>query len=514
MNDPITVEKLNIQPPASIYRTFSRYNYKIWYAIAEFVDNSTASFYQHKNTLTKFHQIPLIITIDYDQDKKTLVIKDNAYGMTLKDFRRAILLDAKPETQGGRNEFGMGLKTAASWFGEVWSVSSTAYLSPERYSATVDIPHLAQYNINDVDIIKTDAPLNEHGTTITITHLTKSFSGPKTIKKIKDVLCSMYRRDINSGTVKIIYRNEELSFTPYQVLGADGREERKNLDFTFTFNGVEHHVTGFAAILGPKDSGFKKAGFALFRRDRVVLGSEGDYYKPLTIFGEAQSPVSHKLFGELNLDDFPINQAKDGFVWDDGLEDTFLEALKSEIPDLLKFARKTIKQREANNFDPSNSREEMNEVRDSTRKMIDAFSNQNKSEPAAEEDDDDKFFNENFGADSPNQPEVVYTETTSDYRLAISGKPLTIRMTWTDAGTGYWFVCANIPEGVEIKINIGHPFFKPYAADKSFRDILNRFVLALYLAENDAAQKMNDDTILPDDLNNSLNKILEKIAWK
>lgn len=37
--------ELNIQPQASVLGVFSRLNYKAWYAIAEFVDNSTESFY-------------------------------------------------------------------------------------------------------------------------------------------------------------------------------------------------------------------------------------------------------------------------------------------------------------------------------------------------------------------------------------------------------------------------------------------------------------------------------------
>lgn len=39
------ITELNIQPQAGVLGVFSRLNYKPWYAIAEFVDNSTQSFY-------------------------------------------------------------------------------------------------------------------------------------------------------------------------------------------------------------------------------------------------------------------------------------------------------------------------------------------------------------------------------------------------------------------------------------------------------------------------------------
>lgn len=66
-------EEFNIQPKAGILGVFSRLNYKPWYAIGEFVDNSTASFFGHKN-LMKFYKIKKVtITIEYDSYKNTLV---------------------------------------------------------------------------------------------------------------------------------------------------------------------------------------------------------------------------------------------------------------------------------------------------------------------------------------------------------------------------------------------------------------------------------------------------------
>ena len=45
------INSLNIQPQAGVLGVFSRLNYKPWYAIAEFVDNSTQSFYNNEKTL-------------------------------------------------------------------------------------------------------------------------------------------------------------------------------------------------------------------------------------------------------------------------------------------------------------------------------------------------------------------------------------------------------------------------------------------------------------------------------
>ncbi len=118
--------KINIRPTSSVYATYKRLSYQPWTAIAEFVDNSTQSFYDHKDELmAQKYAKGLTVTIDYITDKNgdSLVIHDNAYGMEWNDFQRAIILDKPPVNTDGRNEFGMGLKTAACWFGTISSVS-------------------------------------------------------------------------------------------------------------------------------------------------------------------------------------------------------------------------------------------------------------------------------------------------------------------------------------------------------------------------------------------------------
>lgn len=140
--------ELNIQPQASVLGVFSRLNYKAWYAIAEFVDNSTESFYTNERELKDNGITSITIHIHYDFESNILTIVDDAYGMELEDFSRAVLLDSKPKNQGGRNEFGMGLKTAASWFGNIWSVTSTQLGSPNKYSTEVNIKELKEKKVN------------------------------------------------------------------------------------------------------------------------------------------------------------------------------------------------------------------------------------------------------------------------------------------------------------------------------------------------------------------------------
>ena len=167
--------ELNIHPPASILNVFSRLSYKPWYAIAEFVDNSTQSYISHQKELDNDEFFDkLVVDVRYDSKANTLSIIDNAYGMEKDRFEDAIILDSRNETQSGRNEFGMGLKTAASWFGEVWTVKSTQYGSNNRYVATVDIPKLKEDNLNSIEIRRYHVDSKTHKTEIIIVENSKN----------------------------------------------------------------------------------------------------------------------------------------------------------------------------------------------------------------------------------------------------------------------------------------------------------------------------------------------------
>ena len=107
--------KIAIRPTSGVYATYKRLSYQPWTAIAEFVDNSTQSYFDHRDELKALPGFDkLRIAIIYEAksgDSDSLTITDNAFGMELADFERAIQLDKIPINTSGRNEFGMGLKT-------------------------------------------------------------------------------------------------------------------------------------------------------------------------------------------------------------------------------------------------------------------------------------------------------------------------------------------------------------------------------------------------------------------
>ena len=151
------------------------------------------------------------------------------------------------------------LKLQASWFGNIWSVRSTQLNSMNEYYTEVNIPELRNKNINSVSIRKSKVAPTSHGTTIIIREITKKIGSSRTKSKIKELLKSMYRRDLNNGLVHITYDGEPLYYDEHECLSFRNRKWRMDIDFNFDFEGTTHHVTGFVGILA--HGGFGRAWF-------------------------------------------------------------------------------------------------------------------------------------------------------------------------------------------------------------------------------------------------------------
>ena len=510
------ITELNIQPQAGVLGVFSRLNYKPWYAIAEFVDNSTQSFYNNEKELLESNIKNVTVKIQYDFEQNILTIIDDAYGMEMSDFARAVKVDSPPESKDGRNEFGMGLKTAASWFGNVWTVESTQFGSKNKYYTEVNIRELREKQLNTIDIISVDCQPEEHYTIITIKDITKKIDGSRTKGKIIQLLESMYRRDLNSGKVNIWFNDIPLHFDEYGCLKFRDKVWRKELDFNFDFDGQKHHVTGFVGILA--NGGFGKAGFALFRRGRVVVGGEEQNYKPEIIFHQAQSPISHKLFGELDLNDFPVNQAKDGFVWDDGLEIVFDEALKEQIRDYINIAKMTNKER-------AKEEEFSEQSSDNVQKQVETFAN-------AISDSNTSDFSDNIDNNSSTTSDELvqyeeYLKSTNNEDEKIVGTKRNYQINinevvkknfiveWAIGTKKYWIKAEESENDNEmnVTININHPFFKPYSNNEDFKVVLEKFVISFLVAEERAKSTSDKDGyIRPNTIRHKMNEFLSKVS--
>ena len=531
----IMSRKINIRPTSSVYATYKRLSYQPWTAIAEFVDNSTQSFYDHKDILmSQKYATGLNITIRYVEDKTNgdrLEITDDAYGMEWNDFQRAVVLDRPPVNTSGRNEFGMGLKTAACWFGSIWSVESTQLNSTTKYYTEINIDDLGKYKTEEIDVIEETVSKKDHFTKIVIKKLNKRIVGPRTIGKVKELLSSIYREDLRTGLVRISYNGSALQFKEAPVYtDEESKTWKKNISFNVQHEGKELSVSGFIAIRIP--GSVKDAGFTLIRRGRVIVGGSEKNYRPSELFGDANSYAWQRLYGELHMDNWSVTQAKDGFDWhNSGLEEAFIEELSKHTQEYRRKAE-IIRVREKIRTQDlietaTKGLTESGAVENVQIEIIDRVSEDSALTP--EEKTTDNINKEHH------DPDTVLIEQTECRTLSNvpqnngnvlleGGKQINYNFTYKHIDYRFhiilemnnpvmdWLLVEQLTD-VEytLSINMRHSFFKPLIDKSEFLPIMMKMSIALVLAEIESMVTSHDGRIDPSDIRLKMNEILETV---
>jgi hypothetical protein len=329
------LESINIRPGVTILSVLRHLNYKPWFALAEFVDNSIQSFLSHRDRLNALegrgHQLRVDIEYD-DAGEARLLIRDNAAGIAERDYARAFRPAEIPPDRSGLSEFGIGMKSAACWFAPTWSVRTKALGEPVERTVAFDIDKIVNDNMSELDVVSRRSKEDAHFTEIVLSGLHQP-PQTKTVGKIKQYLSDIYRVFTREGLLDLRWNGEPLKYQEPAVLEAPffrdkagaKCEWRKEICFDF---GKGLSVHGFAAIRDKAN--VSRAGFALFRRRRLIEGGGEEGWRPEEIFGKSNSYRYQRLFGELHLEGFEVSHTKDGFRWDDN-EQAFLDLLKQHL---------------------------------------------------------------------------------------------------------------------------------------------------------------------------------------
>lgn len=324
---------ISIIPGSNILEVFRHLNYKSHYALAEFVDNSVQSFISNQAKLySASNQTYVTIEIEFDKDAKSIIIRDNASGISKQDYARAFRPATPPPDRKGLNEYGLGMKTAACWYSPRWEVVSSALGEGVKRKIVFDVKKISNEGITSLPVI--EEPDNEinHGTEVILLDV-HHFPAPATLKKIKKHLTDIYKIFIREGHVKIIVQGEMLTslspaFLNYRNLKMGSTD--RVIDWKRSVNLMvgEKSVKGFVAIL---ESGSRLvAGIQVFRRGRGIIGTGDNRYRPVEIYGESNSFKSLRLYAEIHMDDFDVTQQKDSFTWEEfeDNESGFIELLR------------------------------------------------------------------------------------------------------------------------------------------------------------------------------------------
>lgn len=479
-----SLKTVDIRPGVSVLAVLRYLNYTPWFALAEFVDNAVQSFMQHRKALEQIEGKDCKLQVDIDIDTSAparITIHDNAAGIFPDEFPRAFRAAAIPPDRSGLAEFGMGMKSAACWFAPNWTVRTSALGDPVTRTVRFDIANIVDDDIEELDI-KEEAEKPQHHFTEVV--LEDVFQVPigRTIAKLKEHLTDIYRVFMREGWLVLRFRGETLAYEAPSILEAPYFKDksgplkvwRKPIEFDF---GKGLSVHGFAALREPAST--TRAGFALFRRGRLIQGSGDEGYRPPFVFGQSNSYRYQRLFGELHLEGFDVSHTKDGFRWDEN-EQPFLELLREhldseELP-LLKQA------------EGYRSRAARSQLVAAAQQAVTNTTNAMESRlPEVLPSVADAPQVETPIQEGPEQPKLA--SRRFDVRFRERDWSIQVEVT-NDPGESQWLVLSDSgqlgdePRKIDIRVSMAHPFMVRFAqADPEELEGLLRVAAAIALAE-------------------------------
>lgn len=337
---------------AGAIRNYARMPYTMWFALAEFIDNSTQSRLNYPELVDEALQkegTPLTVEIKYNVTQRVLRIKDNSIGMSKEDLIAALKIAEPTKDSKGRSKYGMGMKTAACWIGNKWKIETAELTGGVEWTAEIDVDEIAKGNTM-VPLTPKVVSQDDHYTIITISDLNRNLQS-RTDDTIRAYLSSIYRFDLRAGRLKIVYREDEIPAPPEDNFDTDMDGKPMKQPFETEIGGKS--VKGFVGVLKQGAGGRKFAGFGLYQNERQIKGFP-NAWKPSNIYGGindegANNLISQRLMGVIELDPrFNVSHTKDAVLYAGNEE----EELENYLFDLTKEYQDFASKRRGGDPDP------------------------------------------------------------------------------------------------------------------------------------------------------------------
>lgn len=331
------IKNVSIKINTRAYGSYRAMANKMWFALAEYVDNALQSYLTNRVKIENIEgrDFKFEINITFEKNK-FIKIRDNAAGIDKTNFIRAFEPANIPLDISGLSEYGMGMKIASIWFADDYTVISKHLGESEERTVHFDLNKVIKEGKEELVVDNRNVQKNEHYTELILTNLSTNApnGNPIQMNKIKDHLASIYRKFINSGQMilkvdglPLIYEEPKILFAP-EVNGKSTQAyEWKKL---ISFEAGKYKVHGFIGLLHEMSQ--IHSGISLFRRGRVIQGSHDKKYHPKIISGSPGSPRDKRLFGDLELEGFDVSFEKGSFRDTQNLDD-FLDLIKDELSD-------------------------------------------------------------------------------------------------------------------------------------------------------------------------------------
>jgi len=454
---------------------YSRMSYTMWFALAEFLDNSTQSRINHDgiiDTVLQDEGTTLTVDIFHNKIEKTLTISDNSIGMNRETLIASLNIAAPTPDSKGRSKYGMGMKTAACWIGRHWKIVTTEWASGKQYTAEIDVEAIAHHGAR-VPITMREVSTSEHGTQIIISYLRRKIQ-----KRSEEVICaylgSMYMFDLRPNehgkvALRLTYNTDEVLAPDELVWDTDPTGKPMRQELAETLIGGKK-VSGWFGVL--KRGGRKYGGFSLYQNKRQIQGYP-DGWKPKTIFGGvddegANNLVAQRLTGVLLLDGFEISHAKDKVLFQEDEEEQLESLLLEKTLDYCNYAKS---RRGGSGGTVKWSKEKLKDFVSSMKsefvgsEMQDALNMSALPPASVTEANNQKLVDSLMPED-----EVDRFEILPDLHLVISLKETSEYEPYVTYGAGA------DAKTLHIIINLLHPYYEMLAADAAIDECVHQYM--------------------------------------
>ena len=358
MNTKNNAFSVDVSPDMVMYRILQKQPFGVNIALAEFIDNSIQSFKDEKIKLNSINLIEpkIIISINSDLNNpgaKTITIKDNAAGISHDDFERAMkpgLNNSDPHSSESLSVYGVGMKFAAVWLSDTWDLETSHIKSNEIISLDFDLNNLLDKGKKKINAGITIGDRKDHYTRITITNCKRPLTKELCESEILPYLLETFERfaDIK---IELFFDNKEIIPSQDKLFTSDTLPptmktqpfiepriyDDKAADITWerkvNFNLGSKKIKGFIKLISK--GRYNQPGIRLLRNNRVIVGTGVYPNRPPIISDTNYKYGRERIYGELHLEGFTVNDKKNGF--DDDLEKMY-QAVREKItedPDLI-----------------------------------------------------------------------------------------------------------------------------------------------------------------------------------
>jgi len=353
--------EIDISPSVTTYELYTIATYTHWFAIGEFIDNSLTSAYNNWEQLDALYKgkYELIIDINFDYDKKTLKISDNAAGILKTDIQRSLRAGEPPEDISLLSVYGVGMKMSSFWFGRSLKIRTFPISSEHGYEVGVDLDEIKKTRSAKIDVEEIKGK-KLPGTDIYIEKIKADRILHTTgVTKLKLLLASMYRIYLSNPSRKVIirYNGNELNYVDPPILNEpywpdrEGPEKGKpavrwERDFTYKTKSNKV-ITGKVGLLANMSRDL--TGFLLHYKGKGMGGigsiDSGDeinqqdvrdareYYRPPKIFGQEGGNRYQRFVGSFDISALGKTSSTDKPNWAGDEEYEFAEALAEFLKD-------------------------------------------------------------------------------------------------------------------------------------------------------------------------------------